>query len=164
MIEHDNYLAIHWLESNSVKLSQDKSHLLVSGFKHEIVWAQIGKAKIWGSKKQTLLGAGNDRTLSLDEYIAFLCRKAGEKSVLDRLSNFLSTNKERVLMKAFIKSQFDYYPIIWMFHSMGVNNEINYLHKRSLGVVYKYDISFSKVYLEGINCLLFIRRKFSHLL
>ena len=37
MIEHDNYLAIHWLESNSVKLSQDKSHLLVSGFKREIV-------------------------------------------------------------------------------------------------------------------------------
>ena len=57
MIKHDNYLAIHWLESNSVKLSQAKSHLLVSGFKHEIVWAQI-----WGSKKQTLLGAEIDRT------------------------------------------------------------------------------------------------------
>ena len=67
-------------------------------------------------------------------------------------------------MKTFIKSQFGYYPIIWMFHSRGVNNEINYLHERSLGVVYKYDVSFSKVYLEGINRLLFIRRKFSYVL
>ena len=141
-LEHDSYLAIEWFENNSMKLNQDKCLLLVSGFKYENVWAKIGKTKIWESKKQKLLGVEIDRTLSFDEHIASLCRKAGKKlSVLARLSNFMCTNKKRVLMKAFIESQFSYYPLIWMLHSTGVNNKINHLHERSLRIVYKDNIS-----------------------
>ena len=78
-----------------MKLNQDKWHLYVSGYKYENVWAKIGKAKIWESKKQKLLGAEIGRTLSLDEHVASLCRKAGTKlSVLARLSNFMCTDKK----------------------------------------------------------------------
>ena len=88
-----------------MKLNQDKCHLLVSGFKHENVWATIGKTNICESKKHKLLGVEIDRTLNFDEHIASLCRKAGKKlSVLARLSNFMCTNKKRVLIKAFIES------------------------------------------------------------
>ena len=86
-------LAIEWFENNSVKLNRDKCHLLVSGFKYENVWANIGKTKIWESEKQKRLGVEIDRTLNFDEYIASLCKKAGNKlSVLARLSNFMCTN------------------------------------------------------------------------
>ena len=44
-LEHDSYLATEWFENNSMKLDQDKCHLLVSGFKYENVWAKIGKQK-----------------------------------------------------------------------------------------------------------------------
>ena len=44
-------------------------------------------------------------------------------------------------MKAFIESQYGYCPLIWMFHSRGVNNKINHLHERSLRIVYKDNIS-----------------------
>ena len=44
-------------------------------------------------------------------------------------------------MKPFIESQFGYFPLIWMFHSRGVNNKINHLHERSLRIVYKDNIS-----------------------
>ena len=116
--------------------------LLVSGFKYENVRAKIGKTKIWESKKQKLLGVEIDRTLSFDEHIASLCKKAGKKlSVLARLSNFMCTNKKRVLMKAFIEAQFSYCPLIWMFHNRGVNNKINHLHEPSLQIVYKDNIS-----------------------
>ena len=43
-LEHDTTLAVEWLENNFMKLSQDKCHLLVSGHKHETVWAKIGEA------------------------------------------------------------------------------------------------------------------------
>ena len=33
-LDRDIYLAIEWFESNSMKLNQDKCHLLVSGYKH----------------------------------------------------------------------------------------------------------------------------------
>ena len=141
-LEHDSYLVIEWFENNSMKLNQDKCHLLFSGFKYENLWAKIGKTKIWKSKKQKLLGAETDRTLSFDERIASLCRTAGKKlSVLARLSNFMCTNKKRVLMKAFIESQLSYCSLIWMFHSRSVKNKINHLHERSLRVVYKDNIS-----------------------
>ena len=78
-LKNDSYLAIEWFENNSMKLNQDKCHLLVSGFKYENVWAKIGKTKIWESKKQKLLGVEIDRTVSFDEHIASLCRKAGKK-------------------------------------------------------------------------------------
>ena len=45
-LEHNSYLAIEWFENNSMKLNQEKCHLLVSGFKYENVWAKIRKTKI----------------------------------------------------------------------------------------------------------------------
>ena len=101
-------------------------------------------------KKLKLLGVEIDRTLSFDEHITSLCRKAGKKLyVLARLSHFMCTNKKRILMKAFIESQFSYCPLIWMFHSTSVNNKINHLHERSLRIVYKNNISSFEYLLKN---------------
>ena len=48
----------------------------------------------------------------------------------------MSFNKCRTLMKAFIESQFNYCPLIWMFHSRTMNNKINRIHERALRLVY----------------------------
>ena len=69
-------------------------------------------------------------------------------SVLVSLSNFMWANKERFFMKAFIESQFGYCALIWMFHSRGVTNKINYLHERSLRIIYKDNISSFKDLLK----------------
>ena len=39
-------------------------------------------------------------------------------------------------MKSFIESQFGYFPLIWMLHSRGRNNEINRIHERALRITY----------------------------
>ena len=55
-------------------------------------------------------------------------------------------NKLRLLMKSFIESQFDYCPVIWMFHSRLLNNRINRLHERALRLVYKdSNLSFEEL-------------------
>ena len=46
-------------------------------------------------------------------------------------------DKLRILVKAFIESQFSYCPLVWMFHSRDLNNRINRLHERALRLVYK---------------------------
>ena len=61
-------------------------------------------------------------------------------------------------MKAFIESQFGYFPLIWMFQSSGVNNNINPLHEQSLRIVNKDNISTFEDFLKVISGLLFIRR------
>ena len=48
-------------------------------------------------------------------------------------------------MKSFIESQFNYCPLVWMFHNRTLN-KINRLHERALRIVYKdesqRDLSF----------------------
>ena len=56
-----------------MKLSQDKSHLLVSGHKLETVSAKIGETKMWESNKQKLLVVVIDRNLNL--YMLLICAK-----------------------------------------------------------------------------------------
>ena len=49
-------------------------------------------------------------------------------------------------MKAFIESQFGYYPLIWMFCGRNLNNRINHLHERLLRIVYNgYEPSFQEL-------------------
>ena len=46
-IEYDLIRAIEWFESNYMKLNQDKCHFVLSGHKHEVMFAKIGHSKIW---------------------------------------------------------------------------------------------------------------------
>ena len=49
-------------------------------------------------------------------------------------------------MKAFIESQFNYCPLIWMLHSRTLNNKINRIHERALRTVYSdYNSSFNEL-------------------
>ena len=42
-LEKNSMLAIRWFENNYMKLNTDKCRLIVSGYKHEQVWANIEK-------------------------------------------------------------------------------------------------------------------------
>ena len=60
----------------------------------------------------------------------------------------LDLPKRKVLMKAFITSQFSYCPLIWMLHSRTLNNRINNIHERALRLTYKDNKSSFKQLLE----------------
>ena len=49
--------------------------------------------------------------------------------------------KRCILMNAFFKSQFNYCPAIWMYHSRVLNNKINRLNERCLRIIYNDKIS-----------------------
>ena len=62
-------LATGRCESNYMKVNGDKCHLLLSGYKYEVMWANIGQSQIWESKEQKLLGIIIVRVMKFDEYI-----------------------------------------------------------------------------------------------
>ena len=51
-------------------------------------------------------------------------------------------------MDLFSTSQFNYCPLVWMFHSCTMNNKINYLHERCLRIVYSDKTSSFENFLE----------------
>lgn len=53
------------------------------------------------------------------------------------------------LLNAFIKSQFPFVPISWMFHSRKLNYKINNTYERALRLVYKdYNYSFNDLLVK----------------
>ena len=49
---------------------------------------------------------------------------------------YLSLEHRETLMKAFIESQFAYFPLIWMLCQRSSNTRINHLHERALRIAY----------------------------
>ena len=70
LLEHDPIPAIEWFESNYIKLNQDKFHFLLSGHKHEVMFAKIFKSQQNGISR----------------------------NLLDILRNFLNNRKQRVAL------------------------------------------------------------------
>ena len=134
-------LAIRWFENNYMKLNTDKCRLIVSGYKHEQVWANIETDLTWEGNDVNILGVAIDRDLKFHKHVLKVCSKANQNlSALSRVTNLLSFSKRRALFKAFVVSQFKYCPILWMFHSRRTNNKINRLHNRALRIVYDDDV------------------------
>ena len=65
---------------------------------------------------------------------------------LARIAHYMDFEKRRSLMKAFIISQFNYCPLIWMCHNKALNNRINRIHERPLRLAYQNkNFSFSEL-------------------
>ena len=48
----------------------------------------------------------------------------------------MGATKKRIIMNAFLKSQFNYCLLVWMCCNRSLNTKINRLHKRCLRIVY----------------------------
>ena len=118
-----------------MKANSDKSHLIMSCA--EATTAVIDGLPIDSSKTEVLLGITIDHELKFDDHVNRLCKKASLKlNALARIAPFMNVSKKRIIMKSFIESQFGYCPLIWMFHSRGLNNKINRIHERALRITY----------------------------
>ena len=109
-----------------MRLNADKCHLLVLGFRcDDPVAVRMGSANVVSSYEEKLLGVQIDGTLSFDNHISKLCQKASNKLyALGRISPYMDQRKLRTLIRALITSQFQYCPLIWMFHGRQLNKKI----------------------------------------
>ena len=118
-----------------MKITSGKSHILSSGYDN--VSANIDDHTIISENKNELLGIILDSKLSFEDHINNLCKKASQKlNALARIASYVCLEKRKTVMKAYIISQFGYCPLVWMFHSRGLNNKINSLHERALRITY----------------------------
>ena len=136
-LEKDTNILIQWFKDNYFKLNADKCHLLISNSKKD-VFINVKEEILECERSVKLLGITIDSQLTFNEHVSKLCKKTSQKlHALARIARYIDEDKLRILMKAFIESQFGYCPLIWMFHSRTLNNRINNLHERALRIVYK---------------------------
>ena len=113
-----------WFKVIQMKSIGDKCHLLVPTEK--AVSINIDGSNVTNKKEQKLLGIKFGSSPSFEGHITNLCKKASQKlHALARIVNYMDLSKRKVLMKAFITSQFSYCPLIWMLHIRTSNIRIN---------------------------------------
>ena len=101
------------------------------------MFATVGDALIWVEVSAKLLGIIIDSSLTFNDHVKMICKKASQKLTgISRMSNFMSETKRKVLIQTFFESQFGYCPLIWMFCSRTLNHRINRLHERALRIAY----------------------------
>ena len=90
----------------------------------------INGKKINNSRETELLGIVFDNQLKFKKHIEKLFKKDYFKlHALRRIRKFLTIEKARILANAFINSQFNYAPLIWIFASKTATNKILKIHQ-----------------------------------
>ena len=118
-----------------MKANQHKCHLIAS--KNENVSMHIGLFEIKNTNYEKLLGIKVDSRLSFNKHLDGIIKKASRKiNALSRITPFINISKKRILVNSFFNLQFNYCPLVWMFHSRSINNKINSLQERVLRIVY----------------------------
>ena len=153
MIENDSCILIKWYDSNYLQPNPDKWHFVLSDTNENAV-ISIANDRIANISYEKILGINFDNKLNFNTHVTKLCEKAGQKvHALARISNFMSLKKKKLLMNAFITSQFTYCLLVWMCHSRARNTRINKIHGRALRIVYNDDISpFDKLFRKIWIC------------
>ena len=105
-----------WFTENELKGNASKCHSLVSSV--ENVHVNIGTSQIKSSDCERLLGIDMDCNLSFENHSNQTCCKTRANiKALARIALFLNKRKRKLQMNAFLKSQFSYCSLSWMFHS-----------------------------------------------
>ena len=113
---------------------------LVFGEKDTKVSIKVGSSVIKESNVEKLLGfiIIFDRKLNFKKHLLTVCNKASQKlHALVMASMYMPKEKTKIVMRAFVISQFSYCPLIWMFHGKGANSKINHIHERALRIAYQ---------------------------
>ena len=83
--------------------------------------------------EEKVLGITIDNELTFKRHLKGICEKANQKlNAPARITKFTSPFQRKTLLNSFIKSQFSYCSLIWMFTSKGLNEKINRIHEKSL--------------------------------
>ena len=161
-LKHDLKMLLKWFRINSLQANPGKFQFMILGKKkRNSVKLIINTTEIEESRKAVLLGITIDNLLIFNEHIDNLCCTAKDKlHALPRIRKYLSLEKAKLLCNAFINSQFNYVPLVWMFCRKKQYLKIQKIHHKALKVVHNsnknYDeVSIHQSHLRALICEVF---------
>ena len=109
-----------------MKGNANKCHFIVSS--NDFSEFKIGNSLIKSSNCEKPLGVKIDNKLTFVGHIKDLCRKTNSKlCALGSVTQYMALEKKKLLKNSFFAQQFNYCPLIWMFHSRSNNSKIIHL-------------------------------------
>ena len=104
------------------------------------------------SNEQKILELIIDNKWNFKSHINKLCKKDTQKiGALCRLSSYLNNSEKKIIFNSIMKSQFNYWRLVWIFCSKKLNSIISKLHERSIRIVLNDYLSDFNELLENSN-------------
>ena len=118
-----------WFKDTDIKANADKCHQLVTTDTN--LTPKIGEFDTENSKEEKLLGIKINTNPYFENPYFFTFQML---HALARMVNFVNLEKRRSLITfiKFIRTQFNYCPLIWMIHSRQLSNRISKVHETAL--------------------------------
>ena len=121
---------------NLMILNPDKCYFLTLGFKDTQPNFSADNIKIKNVSEEKILGIIIGNKLTFKGHLKNICKKANQKlNAVARITKFTSLFQGKTLLNSFIKSQFSYYLLIWIFTFKVLRKKINRIHEKSLRLV-----------------------------
>ena len=112
-LQKDTSVLIKWFKNNYFCINADKCHPLICNYDKDVSLIVVSEI-IDCSNSVKLLGITIDKKLNFNEDFTKICKKVSAKlHALASISNFMSRDKLRLLMRSFVESQFSYCPLLW---------------------------------------------------
>ena len=100
-----------------------------------------------------------DAKLNFNEHLNNIISKVSRKvNALSRAVPYMRVSKRKILLNSFFNSQFSYCPLICMFYSRIMNNEINWLREMCMRLICKDKTSSFEELLEQAKFVLILTR------
>ena len=106
---------LDWFKCNYMVANPGKFQLIFAGTENCGLSIKIGTSTVTCSNVVKLLGVTIDSQLTFYHHIQEVCKKALQKiKALLRIRNYLSQPQTDILLNSYIRSAFDYCPLVWM--------------------------------------------------
>ena len=113
----NDFLFLHkWFFNKFLVLNSDKCHFMSVGAPDTIPTFKFKNITIKNSVPEKLLCVIIDNKIDFVEHLNTVCKKENLKlHALNKISWFLSPEQHVLIINAYIKYLFNYYPLVWMF-------------------------------------------------
>ena len=112
--------------------------------------SKISLTCVQSSDDVALLGVVNDKSLTFKKQIdKLICKLQYELHAIRLIGKFVTVEKAQKLGNAFIDSQFNYPPLIWMFYRKTFYSKIAKIHHKTLKLIYCIDDSYNNLLMRS---------------
>ena len=161
---NDCKIAVEWFGNNGMKANPTKFQFMVlSPNPTDDIELKLDENTILKREKSVkALGVIIDNRLTFSDHISACCLKAARQlNALARISKYLDPKSKNVIYNSFIRSNFEYCPLVWHFCGKTNNDKLEKIQERSLRILHDtYQLSYEELLNKnGSNTLLLHRLK-----
>ena len=145
----DCRIAVEWFSNNGMKANPNKFQLMISSPNSadniQLKWDE--NTTLRSEKSVKALGVIIENRLTVSDHISACRLKAARQlNALARISKYLDPKSKSNIYNSFIRSNFEYCPLVWQFCGKTNNNKLEKTQERSLRILQDtYELSYEEL-------------------